>query len=122
MPIRIRISLNILLFVVTRKVCRFSLILDPLKLFKKPVAVPLQVFAPLLKIFGKSLTIYFLEVHQKLVDRPVVPGCAGCAMADQLTLFQPGGTDYAHLITTGTPGFSGLRIIAKPRLHLYSQI
>ena len=39
--------------------------------------------------------------------RPVVPGCAGCA-ADQLTLFQPGGTDYAHLITTGTPGFSDL--------------
>ena len=24
-------------------------------------------------------------------------------LADQLTLFQPGGTDYAHLITTGTP-------------------
>ena len=45
--------------------------------------------------------------------RPVVPECVGCAMAhpdlaDQLTLFQPGGTDYAHLITTGTPGFSDL--------------
>ena len=43
--------------------------------------------------------------------RPVVPGCAGCAMAhpyfaDQLTLFQPGGTDYAHLNTTGIPRFS----------------
>ena len=25
-----------------------------------------------------------------------------------LTLFQPGGTDYVHLITTGTPGFSDL--------------
>ena len=25
-----------------------------------------------------------------------------------VTLFQPGGTDYAHLITTGTPGFSDL--------------
>ena len=24
-------------------------------------------------------------------------------LADRLTLFQPGGTDYAHLITTGTP-------------------
>ena len=24
-------------------------------------------------------------------------------MADQLTLFQPGGTDFAQLITTGTP-------------------
>ena len=29
-------------------------------------------------------------------------------LADQLTLFQPGGTDYTHLITTGTPGFSDL--------------
>ena len=29
-------------------------------------------------------------------------------LADQLTLFQPGGTDYAPLITTGTPGFSDL--------------
>ena len=26
-------------------------------------------------------------------------------LADQLTLFQSGGTDYAHLITTGTPEF-----------------
>ena len=29
-------------------------------------------------------------------------------LEDQLTLFQPRGTDYAHLITTGTPGFSDL--------------
>ena len=29
-------------------------------------------------------------------------------LADQLTLFQPGGTDYTRLITTGTPGFSDL--------------
>ena len=29
-------------------------------------------------------------------------------LADQLTLLQPGGTDSAHLITTGTPGFSDL--------------
>ena len=27
-------------------------------------------------------------------------------LADQLTLSQPGGTDHAHLNTTGTPGFS----------------
>ena len=27
---------------------------------------------------------------------------------DQLTLFQPEGTDYAQLISTGTPGFSDL--------------
>ena len=30
-------------------------------------------------------------------------------LADQLTLFQPGETDYEHLITTGTPGFSELQ-------------
>ena len=29
-------------------------------------------------------------------------------LTDQLTLFQPRGTDYAHLFTTGTPGFSDL--------------
>ena len=29
-------------------------------------------------------------------------------LADQLTLSQPVGTDYAHLITTCTPGFSDL--------------
>ena len=26
-------------------------------------------------------------------------------LADQLTLFQPGGADYAHHITTGSPYF-----------------
>ena len=34
-------------------------------------------------------------------------------LVDQLTLFQPGGTDYAHLITTGTPGFSDLPTALK---------
>ena len=29
-------------------------------------------------------------------------------LGDQLTLFQTGGTDYAHLIITGTPRFSDL--------------
>ena len=29
-------------------------------------------------------------------------------LADQLTLSQPGGADYAHYITTGTPRFSDL--------------
>ena len=29
-------------------------------------------------------------------------------LENQLTLFQTGGTDYAHLITSGTPGFSDL--------------
>ena len=35
-------------------------------------------------------------------------------LADQLTLFQPGGTDYTHLITTGTPGFSDLPTALLP--------
>ena len=39
-------------------------------------------------------------------------------LADHLTLFQPGGTDYAHLITTGTPGFSNLPMAL--RLYLLS--
>ena len=30
-------------------------------------------------------------------------------LADQLTLYQPVGTDYAHLITNGAPGFSDLQ-------------
>ena len=29
-------------------------------------------------------------------------------LADQLTLFQQGGADYAHHITTDTPGLSDL--------------
>ena len=33
--------------------------------------------------------------------------------ADQLTLFQPGGTDYAQLITTGIPRFSDLPTALK---------
>ena len=33
--------------------------------------------------------------------------------ADQLTLFQLGGTDYAHLITTGTLRFSDLPTALK---------
>ena len=38
-----------------------------------------------------------------------VPGVPWHAqiLADQLTLFQQGGTDFAHLITIGTPGPDG---------------
>ena len=38
-------------------------------------------------------------------------------LADQLTLFQPGGTDYAHLITTGTPGFSDLPMALRSKTY-----
>ena len=45
--------------------------------------------------------------------RPVVPGCARYAMAHpdfgrSVNSISTRGTDYAHLITTGTPGFSDL--------------
>ena len=50
-----------------------------------------------------------------LVDasRPVVPGCAGCAMEHpdfgrSVNPISTRGTDYAHLITACTPGFSDL--------------
>ena len=48
-----------------------------------------------------------------MLIRPVVPGCAGYAMAHpdfgrSVNPFQLGGSDYAHLITTGTPEFSDL--------------
>ena len=53
--------------------------------------------------------------------RPVVPGCAGCAMAHpdfgrSVNPISTRGTDYAHLITTGTPGFSDLPTALNIRL------
>ena len=53
---------------------------------------------------------YILTIR---VSRVVVPGGAEGAMAlpdfgRSVNLFQTRGTDYAHLITTGTPGFSDL--------------
>ena len=42
--------------------------------------------------------------------------------ADQLTLFQPGGTDYAHLITTGLPVFSDLPTTLHYESAVYVQI
>ena len=41
-------------------------------------------------------------------------------LADQLTLFQPAGTDYAHLITTGSPGFSDLPTALVPYIFIIS--
>ena len=61
------------------------------------------------------------------LTRPVVPGCAECAMAHSdfgrsVNPISPGGTDYANLITTGTPGFSDLltALLAKGQLFLTS--
>ena len=45
-------------------------------------------------------------------------------LSNQLTLSKPGGTDYAHLITTGTPGFldlpTALRIGSAPKTRFPS--
>ena len=38
-------------------------------------------------------------------------------LADHLTLFQPGGTDYAHLITNGNLGFSDLPTALLSRMQ-----
>ena len=42
-------------------------------------------------------------------------------MADQSNLSQPGVTHYAHLITTGTPGFSDLPTALGVRFQLQLQ-
>ena len=42
-------------------------------------------------------------------------------LADQLTLFQPRGTDYPHLLTTSTPGFSDLPTALEVRRKIQVQ-
>ena len=42
------------------------------------------------------------------VSRGVVPGCAHPDFGRSINPISTRGTDYAHLITTGTPGFSDL--------------
>ena len=47
--------------------------------------------------------------HKYFIARMAEPEVLGVSLpqflADQLTLFQPGGSDYAHPITAGTPKF-----------------
>ena len=52
----------------------------------------------------------FGHIHMTGLSSLGVPGVPRHTqiLEDQLTLFQPGGTDYAHPITTGTPRFSDL--------------
>ena len=52
-----------------------------------------------------SLEISFASQQQQAVG---AGGAGSHILADQLTLSQPRGTYFAHHITTGTPGFSGL--------------
>ena len=69
----------------------------------------------------RRVQVMLIRVRKIQVGHDTCPAYAGVSslgvpgvpwhtqiLADQLTLFQPGGTDYAHLITTGTPGFSDL--------------
>ena len=44
-------------------------------------------------------------------------GVPGYDLADQLTLYQPRGADYAHNINTGTPGFSDLSTFYSPVIY-----
>ena len=64
---------------------------------------------------GMTMGCYDLFAGLLSVGVPGVPGVPGQTqiLADQLTLFQPGGTDYDHLNTTGTPGFSDLPTALK---------
>ena len=57
-----------------------------------------------LKIISKGLFNNYVDKK----SRPVVPGCAGCAMAHpdfgrSVNPISTRGSDYTHLITTGTP-------------------
>ena len=64
-------------------------------------------------ILTQQLTLSQSGVCTPGLSSPGVPGIPHI-LADQLTLSQPGGADYAHHITTGTPGFSDL-LTALPR-------
>ena len=56
------------------------------------------------------LNLVIRALHSSGLSSLGVPGVPWHtqSLADQLTLFQPGGTEYAQLISTGTPGFSDL--------------
>jgi hypothetical protein len=59
-----------------------------------------------------SYIVHKIECQQstgRAEPTPVVPGGAeGAILADQLTLYQPGGGRLCPHITIGTPGFSYL--------------
>ena len=74
----------------------------------------------------RSYVVYHVTLAQPLRPGPSSLGVPGVPwhtqiLADQLTLFQPGGTDYAHLITTGTPRFSDLPMALKMQRNAYSK-
>ena len=60
--------------------------------------------------FKTNVYFYFLASVDTDLSSLGVPGVPWYPqiLADQLTLSQPGGADYARHINTGTPGFSDL--------------
>ena len=75
--------------------------------------------APYILVILILVNILFLQMLLKsscittTKFRGVVRGCAGCAIAHpdfgrSVNPISTRGTDYAHLNTTGTPGFSDL--------------
>ena len=73
-------------------------------LYLKNAGIQISMFFTSHKQPWQLKKIKILGAVLELPARPVVP----VILADHLTLFQPGETDYAHLITAGTPGFSDL--------------
>ena len=78
----------------------------------------------------KTENIYLMDFFLKIMASGTglsslgVPGLPWHTqiLADQLTLFQPGGKDYAHLITTGTPGCSDLPTALLRYGNLYGRV
>ena len=63
-------------------------------------------------VVSSIYVLVFSKIHTNC--KPVVPGVAGGTMAtqilaDQLTLSQPGGTDYAHCSALVPPDFQTFR-------------
>ena len=61
--------------------------------------------------------MFFIALYGTGLSSLGVPGVPWHTqiLEDQLTLFQPGGIDYAHLITTGTPEFLDLPTALQSR-------
>ena len=70
----------------------------------------LLIFMVLLMILPDTTQTMYYRMYYAGLSSLGVPGVPWHTqiLADQLTLFQPRGTNHAHLITTGTLGFSDL--------------
>jgi hypothetical protein len=80
-------------------ICKKSF-LDPANLVKHVEFIHEPELSPIKSSVGSIAK----KEKDPINNGPVAPP----VLANQLTLSQPGGADYAHHITTGTPGFSDL--------------